>query len=254
MDKLLKNGQDLADYLSAAFFSTGKTEIKSVDIISGLTMFNEELVAFNEPNLAPIVVIRELQQLEKVSDDGHIYVDSIMSYFESRKQSAYMIPVIVETSDFRWLKRTHLLESRESFKMHYVAGFNRDLLFEVLVKELERIDDITFNYLWDNIGNHPGTWYVADDMIVSGIAKEEVIRLLGDQFYNDLKQMIKNSENPSRMIEFLKYLEQMDFSVEDDKHEEEMNFFLSKNVLLYDGDYVKPQHMMWKAMIEKYLE
>jgi len=146
-----------------------------------------------------------------------------------------------------------LLESRESFEMVQVVGFTKLRAKQALVEDLKMYDQELFDFLWEHIGNHPGTWFMAHNYLKSGEERSNVIKILQKQFFNDLSGMIRNYDKPDVLKDFLISLKKNNFKMKYYEHEA-MNFFLDKNVLLFDGEVVSPQHELWRYIIEYYLK
>lgn len=241
---------DLDEYLSAALFSSGKYDIQSVDLISALVVL--ECIALHKPEYAPIFIVREPQQLE-MDVKGDEYVDSVQCYLETRNQGQHLVPVIVETSDIRWLKRDHVLRSRESFGTFEVKSPTEQLLREVIPMH-SIIDQEAFEYFLEHFGTHPGTWHLAEQMYRSNVDKESIVYQISKGFCNDLRGMVNSDMSRKReRIEFLLKLKKGGYSLLVGEWYDEIGFFLKKNVLIFDGKYVSVQHNMWKIAIEHYL-
>jgi hypothetical protein len=87
--------------------------------------------------LPPIVIIREIQCLDHLTDApelGREVFSRLFEYFEPRKQGQSHVPVIIETSDFLWSCMKQILSSQESFKAKEMGPWKREEAEEWLVR------------------------------------------------------------------------------------------------------------------------
>jgi hypothetical protein len=85
----------------------------------------------------PIVIIREIQHLEHLTDApelGRQVFSRLFEYFEPYKQGQRHIPVIIETSDFLWVRMKQILSSQESFLATQMGPWQREEAEEWLVR------------------------------------------------------------------------------------------------------------------------
>lgn len=101
------------------------------------TIWDKLLRRPGKPLLPPIVMIREVQRLDSVSDDpelGRRVFAKLFNYFEPRKQGDSRVPAILETSDFLWSRLKQILSSQESFIAFQMKFWDKADAEEWLVK------------------------------------------------------------------------------------------------------------------------
>lgn len=79
--------------------------------------------------MPPIVIIREIQHLDHLSDApelGYEVFSCLFEYFEPCKQGQSHVPVIIETSNFLWTCMKQILLSQESFKAKQMGPWLRE--------------------------------------------------------------------------------------------------------------------------------
>ena len=175
-------------------------ELASLQITTR-TIWDKLLRRPGESLLPPIVIIREIQRLDHVSDDpdlGRRVFAKLFEYFEPRKQGKSRVPNIMETSDFLWSRLKQLLSSQESFKAKQMRDWDKAEAEEWLVRrtlegqpgpvftqaEFDKVWYIShllhlsiyFTYqVWDFCGGHAGTIYFIHSYLTDGTPLDNVI-------------------------------------------------------------------------------
>ena len=236
-----------------------------------------ESVAANAPR-PPIVVFRELEALDNLSDEpllGRETVQRLFEYFEQRKQSNSKVPVIIETADFMWSRARQISDSRESFKQYFVPFFTREYLEEVLVNskhpelQYQIFTQEEFDDVWDHCGGHPGTLYSLHDSLTAGQSLAGVLEEQQHQFFSTLRAIVVNvtdehtkRNNDAALKEqiilerkqVLKRLIRNNYKmfVENPDADVALKYLLDNNILFYDGEFVTPQNRPMQNAILKY--
>jgi hypothetical protein len=137
--------QSLASYIhvrmqkpKAADFVAIFDLLEEIALLQGSPTFLQKIgIKPTEAMKPPIVIIREIQRLDDLSDApelGREIFTSLFNYFEPRKQGQSHVPVIIETSDFLWSRLKHILSSFEAFKAKQMGTWKREEAEEWLVK------------------------------------------------------------------------------------------------------------------------
>lgn len=137
--------QSLATYITARMIKPKAADIVTIfELLEKIALLQRspsflERIGFNstEPTKTPIVIIREIQRLDHLTDAprlGSKVFSRLFEYFEPRKEGQNLVPVIIETSDFLWSRMNQILSSQESFKAKQMGPWQKYEAEEWLVR------------------------------------------------------------------------------------------------------------------------
>jgi hypothetical protein len=210
-----------------------------------------------------------LDQLHEDPTLGIETMDRLFRFYQPRKQGRSKVPVIIETSDFLWSRVQQMSESRESFKPYRVPHFKKEELYNILVLAKDPLvpeqifTEEEFEKVWEHTGGHHGSLYTLHDALTAGQSFNSIIEEQKSAFYSSTRGTIvgniKKEEFDAVLQErkqFLKKLQQNNYVlvVEETLKDDIITYFLTKNILFYDGKVVSPQNKPIQDAIEEYLK
>ena len=109
------------------------------------------VLAACDPAHRPILVVREVQNMDSASSDSLFYS------LEKMKQGSFHFPVILETSDFLWYNKTATKRSFLSFKSLYLEDMEEHDVRADVVDKFGIWTPGEFSRIWDAVGGHGGS-------------------------------------------------------------------------------------------------
>jgi hypothetical protein len=116
------------------------------------------LIALLHPETGPILILSEVQSLEKLGEEGRALLSTIVVTLERRKSLHSLIPVVFETSDALWTAdipfAPSVRRSREAFKGVLIRSFTKGEGHKALVLEKKLLANR--GAVWSFVG---GSWW-----------------------------------------------------------------------------------------------
>ena len=212
-----------------------------------------DILTLQRPDLAPIVILREIQFLNRMGENGKEALREILDTLEKQKQKSRFVPVIIETSDYLWINTTNLLRSKESFRPEYVGLMNKDALKAELVDELKVFNAGEWEKVWLAAGGHPGS---IDTIFSSKLSKgiDEAIANTQGYSYQIVAGRINNSERKAEVVQVLRTLYGQNWKLWQTSLSAAVKELLECNILLWrEEGCIEPQNEMVKHAIQQFL-
>ena len=108
-------------------------------------------LAICDPAHRPILIVREVQNLDAKSSD------SLFNSLEQMKEGWFHFPVFLETSDFLWYSKTATKRSAASFEALYLADMEEHDVRADVVEKYSLWSPDEFTRVWDAVGGHGGS-------------------------------------------------------------------------------------------------
>ena len=270
--------REAIDTMWAARYSTTDLQscVRGLHFIDMLDMFEE--LARVRPDLAPVVIIREVQRLQELQHDsngsgrlqstGNNFLQTLFRKLEARKQGESVIPILMETSDWSFANQTRqsVLESSDSYKYLYVGPLNEVELRHETVGA-QRLDGNQFNVIWKAIGGHAGSWarLFRDISMPTTINRtdsiNESIQLQRQEAYEKLHRALYPAKASNEIWvntskQFLVDFHSAGYRINHDGwfHSKVARELVRKNILFADPNgTLIPQNQLYRYAIEEFL-
>lgn len=247
-----KWAKDLDSYLEFVFATTGTA--LGLDF-QGLIEFLE-LLAIQRPQLAPVIILRELQYLNHIN--GEALISDILRTLESKKQGRSLVGVIIETSEYTWVESTNLLRSRESFQPNLVSYMHKEQSRMELVDVLKVISSEEFETMWEATQGHAGSIDMIFRYVRAGRSLEQSIKTTRTFTYEIMLSGL-NKAGPDLLLKCEKELDRLrknNWSLvkKQPLRDPGLHLLIEQNILyVFDGNSMVPQHEMMRWAIDTYL-
>lgn len=252
-----KWAQDLDMYLEFIFATTDK--VLGVDF-QGLVEFLE-LLTVQRPHIAPIIILRELQFLNRIGGEG--LVSEVLRTLESKKQGRSLVGVIIESSEYTWVEATNLLRSRGSFKPYPMTYLEKETTRKELVDVLRAFTSDEFETVWAVAKGHGESIDMIFQYMRGGSSLEKAITTLRDYTYEmfvaalDKADLLKDKATNRLQCKLqLDTLRENSWLLKEEipLANPALRFLIEKNILfVFKRTSIAPQHEMMRWAIDTYL-
>lgn len=211
-------------------------------------------LAVCDPAHRPILVVREVQNLDAKSSD------SLFSSLEQMKEGWFHFPVFLETSDFQWYRNTATSRSAASFQTLYLADMDEHDVRADVVDRYGVWTQEDFSLVWDAVGGHGGSLsYLFKLHKLDGRSLADAIGVM-DQMYGGIvgAALSECRTHREECETWLKRLRHSNFSLVEKYVPDSIHALFDLNVLFVTrldmgGNVIVPQNRLLERAIERFV-
>ena len=204
-----------------------------------------------EPGKKPIVIIREISNF----DDNAL--QECLASLEKMKEGLVKYPVILETSQFSWLKASSVYKSRLSFCPYYIEEMTQSELTAEFVDKRQLWSEKEFEKIYEALGGHMGSYsrlymYQA----YHNLTIEESLVTMRKEAVAHVCDCLNNASNFSDAMLFLATLKASNFTLRTVLVSEAMEAFIKCNIVFFNPSEMmaRPHNQLLHSAITKVLQ
>lgn len=201
------------------------------------------------PENQPILIIREFVNFEEQSR-----LDLFRS-LEGLKQGKFEFPVILETSDFLWIRDQSVIKSSQSFQPHFMKEMTYEKGKEETVEGYKLWTLEEFDKVYEALGGHTGSYQLLWSVMKGrGYNLDESIKFVKMMSYSHLYFCVNVLDDQESVESFLCILKLNDYELMMKERPKVVSNLMKENILFMDMDgTIYPQTRPLKQAIETYI-
>ena len=199
----------------------------------------------------PILIIRGINNFDEDA------LQECLASLEKMKEGSVKYPVILETSQFSWLKTSSVHKSRLSFCPYYVEEMTHSELTTEFVDKRRLWSEKEFKEIYEALGGHIGSYsrlYMYQ--IYHNLTIEESIFTMNKEAVAHVCDCVNTAGNFLDAMSFLATLKAANFTLRTVFVSEAMEAFIKCNIVFYNPHemMVYPHNRLLHSAIAKVLE
>ena len=182
-----------------------------------------------EPGKKPIVIIREISNFDNNA------LQECLASLEKMKVGLVKYPVILETSQFSWLKASSVYKSRLSFCPYYVEEMTQSEMTAEFVDKRQLWSEKEFEEIYEALGGHMGSYsrlYMYQ--VYHNLTIKESLLTMRKEAIAHVCDCLNSASSFSDAMSFLATLKAANFTLRTVLVSEAMETFIKCNIVFYN--------------------